>query len=108
MSAGTVRELGKHLLDAVAGFVGDPFTQRHPANRFMLHGVRYAPADIAIPDIARVLFWPGFVRVETRYHCLNQVCFYGQIKLVEQIVLGGKVAKQRTSANPGAAGDGGG
>lgn len=66
----------------------------------MLHGVTHAPADIAIPDIARVLFWPGLVRVETRYHCLNQVCFYGQIKLVEQIVLGGKVAKQRTSVTP--------
>lgn len=46
-----------------AGFVGDALAERHPADRFVLHRVAHAPVDIAVPDIARVLFRALLVRI---------------------------------------------
>jgi hypothetical protein len=88
-----------------SGFVGDALAERHPANRFVLHRVAHAPVDIAVPDIARVLFRALFVRISPAIIVAPGAAL-SQVQLVEQLILGGEIAKQRPLGNTGAAGDG--
>ena len=100
----------KELTDApyylAAGFVGDALAERHPADRFVLHRVAHAPVDIAVPDIARVLFRALLVRIQPGDHCAHQAQLNREVQLVEQLILGGEIAKQRPLGNPRAAGYG--
>lgn len=80
--------------------------ERHPADRFVLHRVAHAPVDIAVPDIARVLFRALLVRIQPGDHCAHQAQLNREVQLVEQLILGGEIAKQRSLGHTGAAGDG--
>ena len=99
-------ELRKALFHLAAGFVSDALAERHPADRLVLHRVAHAPVDIAVPDIARVLFRALLVRIQPGDHCAHQAQLNREVQLVEQLILGGEIAKQRSLGHTGAAGDG--
>ncbi len=97
---------GKLSFYLATGFVGDALAERHPADRLVLHRVAHAPVDISCSRYcARSL--SGASRADPARRSL---CAPGaanrEVQLVEQLILGGEIAKQRPLGHPSAAGDG--
>ncbi len=90
-----IAQFREHIVSLLFRFFADFLADGQLANRAMPAGMVQAPANVAVPDVVSHGFGIGHRSIQICHHRLTKVLLQKEVKLVDQIIFGCEIAKQR-------------